>query len=224
MGVGAASGRYSKRAEVDKTTGVTRAPAARVPALRAADAGKSAARPDVMCSAKRGGMQTSNVTTAFIGPLVRSHCAGRCPGGQREHCARKNKPSHHSLLRVLRAGPGDCSHKIEISVGAPRAMTIVPRGARPRASVPDGRPARSLPHAALRRRPGARRRYRTYLAPLANARTQCRQLCRFSPINEAARLVGILTPSHAELTRRLGIGHCGREPPAIAGKPASIVL
>jgi len=100
IGVGAASGCHPKRAEVDKTTGVTRAPAARVPALRAADAGKSAARPDVMCSAKRGGMDTSNVTTAFFGLLVRSRCAGRYPGGQREHCAGKNKPSHHSLLRV----------------------------------------------------------------------------------------------------------------------------
>jgi hypothetical protein len=129
MGVEAASGCYPKRAEVDKTTVVTRAPAARVPALWAADAGKSAATPDVMCSTKRGGMETSKVTTAFIGLLVRSHRAGRYPGGQREHCARKNKPSHHSLLRVLRAGLGDCSHKIEIGVGVPRAMTIVPRGA-----------------------------------------------------------------------------------------------
>jgi hypothetical protein len=43
MGVGAASGCYPKRAEVDKTTVVTRAPAARVPALWAADVGKSAA-------------------------------------------------------------------------------------------------------------------------------------------------------------------------------------
>jgi hypothetical protein len=129
MGVGAASGCYPKRAEVDKTTVVTRAPAARIPALWAADDGKSAATPDVMCSTKRGGMETSNVTTAFIGLLVRSNRAGRYRGGQREHCARKNKPSHHSLLRVLRAGLGDCSHKIEIGVGVPRAMTIVPRGA-----------------------------------------------------------------------------------------------
>ena len=57
------------------------------------------------------------------------HSALPHPGGQREHCARKNEPSHHSLLRVLRAGLGDCSHKIEIGVGVPRAMTIVPRGA-----------------------------------------------------------------------------------------------
>ena len=81
MGVGAASGCYPKRAEVDKTTVVTRAPAARVPVLRAADAGKSAATPDVMCSTRRGGMETSNVTTAFIGLLVKSHRAGRYPGG-----------------------------------------------------------------------------------------------------------------------------------------------
>jgi hypothetical protein len=77
MGVGAASGCYPKRAEVDKTTVVTRAPAARVPALWAADAGKSAAAPDVMCFANRGGMETSNVTTAFTGLLVKSHRAGR---------------------------------------------------------------------------------------------------------------------------------------------------
>jgi hypothetical protein len=129
MGGGAASGCYPKRAEVDKTTVVTRARAARVPALWAADAGKSAATPDVMCSTKGGDMETSNVTTAFIGLLVRSHRVGRCAGGQREHCARKNKPSHHSLLRVLRTALGDRSHKIEIGVGVPRAMTIVPRGA-----------------------------------------------------------------------------------------------
>jgi len=124
MGVGAASGCYPKRTEVDKTTLVTRAPAAGVPALRAADAGKSAATPDVMCSTKRGGMGTFNVTTASIGLLVRSHRAG-CPGGQRERCARKNKnePSHHRLLRVVRAGLGDRSQKIEIGVGAARAMT-----------------------------------------------------------------------------------------------------
>jgi hypothetical protein len=123
MGVGAASGCYPKRAEVDKTTVVTRAPAARVPALCAADAGKSAATPDVMCSTKRGGMETCNVTTAFIGLLVRSHRAGRYPGGQRDHCARKNKPSHHNFLRVLRAALDNRSHKIEIGVGVPRAMT-----------------------------------------------------------------------------------------------------
>ena len=82
MGVGAASGGYPKRAEVDKTTVVIRAPAARVPALWAADAGKSAATksaatPDVMCSTKRGAMETSNVTTAFAGLLIGSHRAGR---------------------------------------------------------------------------------------------------------------------------------------------------
>jgi len=133
MGVGATSGCYPERAEVDKTTVVTRAPAARVLALWAGRAGKSAATPDVMCSTNRGGMETSSVTTALIGPLVRSRRAGRYPGGQREHRARNNKPSHHrllqSLVRVLRAGPGDCSHKIEIGVGLPRAMTIVPRPA-----------------------------------------------------------------------------------------------
>ena len=112
MGVGAASGCYPKRTEVNKTTVVTRARAARVPALWAAGAGKSAATPEVMCSGKRGGMETSNVATAFIGLVVRSHRGGRYPGGQREHCARNNKPSHHSLLRVLRAGLGDCRHKI----------------------------------------------------------------------------------------------------------------
>jgi hypothetical protein len=129
MGVGAASGCYPKRAEVDKTTVVTWAAEARVPVLWAADAGKSAATPDVMCSTRRGGMETSNVTTASIGLPVRGHRADRYPGGQHEHRARKNKSSHHGLLRVLRAGLGDCSHRIEIGVGAPRAMTIVPRGA-----------------------------------------------------------------------------------------------
>ena len=94
MGVGAASGCYPKRAEVDKTTVV---PAAKVPALWAADTRKSAATPDVMCSTKRGGMETSNVTTAFIALPVRSHRAGRYPGGQREHRARKNKASHRMV-------------------------------------------------------------------------------------------------------------------------------
>ena len=121
---GAASGGYPKRAEVDKTTVVARAPAARVPALRAADARKSAAAPEVMCSTKRGGMGTSKVITAITGPLVGSHRADRYPGGKREHGAHKDKPSHHNLLRVLRARLGDCSHKTEIGVGVPRAMTI----------------------------------------------------------------------------------------------------
>lgn len=128
MGGGAASGCYPKRAEVDKTTLVARARAVGVPALRAAVAGKSAA-PDVMCSTQRRGMETSNVTTAFIGLLVGSHRARRYPGGQREHCARNNKPSHPGFLRVVRAGLGDCSHRTEIGVGMPRAMTIVQRGA-----------------------------------------------------------------------------------------------
>ena len=127
MGVGAASGCYPKRAEVDKTTVVTRAPTVRVPVLRAADAGKSAATPDVMCFTKRGGMETSSVTTAFNGLLVGSHRAGRDPDGQREHCACKNKPSHHGLLRVLRAGPGDRSHTIEIGVRVIRATTDLQR-------------------------------------------------------------------------------------------------
>ena len=104
MGVGAASGCYPKRAEVDKTTLVTRAPAARVLALRAADAGKSAAMPDVMCPTRHDSMETSNVTAASIGLLFGSHRAGGYPDGQRKHCARKNKLSHHGLLRVLRAG------------------------------------------------------------------------------------------------------------------------
>jgi hypothetical protein len=128
MGVRSASRRYPKRAEADKATLITRATAAGDPALRAADTGKSAATPDVMCSSKRGGVGTSDVTTAFIGFPVRSHRAGRYPGNQREHGARNNKPSHHTLLRVLRAVSGDRSHRIEIGVGAPRAMTIVPRG------------------------------------------------------------------------------------------------
>ena len=101
MGVGAASGCYPQRTEVDETTVVTRAPATRVPVLWAADAGKSAAAPDVMCSTKRGGMETSNVTTAVTGLLVGSLRAGRCRDGNREHCARNNKLSHHNLLRVL---------------------------------------------------------------------------------------------------------------------------
>ena len=74
MGVEAASGCYPKRAEVDKTAGV--------PALW------SAATPGVTCSTKRGGMETSNVTTAFTCLLVRSHRAGRYHGGKREHHAR----------------------------------------------------------------------------------------------------------------------------------------
>jgi hypothetical protein len=99
-GVGAASGCYPKRAEADKTTVITRVAAVRVPALRAADTGKPAATPDVMCAAQRAGMETSNVTTALISFPVRRHRASRHPGGQREHCARKNKPSHHNLLRI----------------------------------------------------------------------------------------------------------------------------
>src|SRR5580700_6640316 len=103
MGVGAAGGCYPKRAEVDKTTVVTGALAARVPVLRAADAGKPAATSDVVCATRGGDMGTSSVTTALIGRPVRSHRAGCCPGGQHEHGARNNKPSHHGLLRVVRA-------------------------------------------------------------------------------------------------------------------------
>jgi hypothetical protein len=131
MGVGAASGCYPKWAKVDETTVITLAPAARVTALRAADAGKSAAVPGVMCSTKRGGMETSNVTAAFVGLLVGSHRAGGHPGGQREHCAGNNKPSHHRLLRVVRAGPGDCSHRIEMGVGLPRAMATGAKDQKP---------------------------------------------------------------------------------------------
>ena len=98
MGVGAASGCYPKRAEVDKTTAVTLAAAVRVPALRAADAGKPAATPDVMRGTNRAGVETSNVTAALISLPVGSHRASRHPGGQCEHGARKNKPSHHNLL------------------------------------------------------------------------------------------------------------------------------
>ena len=79
MGVEAASGCYPKRAEVDKTTVVARAPV--VPAVWAADTGNSAATPDVMCSTRCGGLETSNVTAAFTGLLVGSHRhrAGRYP-------------------------------------------------------------------------------------------------------------------------------------------------
>jgi hypothetical protein len=124
MGVRAASGCHPKRAEVDKTTLVTRASAARVPVLRAADAGRSAAAADVMCSTKRGGMETSNVMTAFAGLVIGSHHAGRYPEGKREHCARKDKPSHHSSLCAFRSRLGDGS-QLEIGVAVPRAMTIV---------------------------------------------------------------------------------------------------
>ena len=124
MGGGAAGGGYSERAEVDEAAGVIRVCAAAVPTLRAAEAGQSAAMPEVMRSAKRGGRQTSDVTAALIGLSVGSHRAGCYAGGQREHGARNNKPSHHGLLRVL-FGLGGLSHSIEISVAAPRAMTIV---------------------------------------------------------------------------------------------------
>jgi hypothetical protein len=69
--VGAASGCHAKRAEVDKTTVVTWAPAVRV--LWAADAGKSAAAHDVMCSIER----------AMTGLSIGSHRAGRDGGGKR---------------------------------------------------------------------------------------------------------------------------------------------
>jgi hypothetical protein len=116
-GIEAASGCYPKRAEVDKTALVARAPAARVPALWAAEARKPAAAPDVMCSTRRGDMGTCNVTSASTGLPVGSHRAGRYPGGKREHSACKNKSSHH-LLRVLQARLGDSSHRIEIGVGS----------------------------------------------------------------------------------------------------------
>jgi hypothetical protein len=82
-GISAASGHDPERTEVDKATMVTWARTAGVPALWAADAGKPAAVPDVMCSIKRGGMEMSNVTTAFAGLLIGSHRAGRQPDGKR---------------------------------------------------------------------------------------------------------------------------------------------
>ena len=88
IGVRAASGCHTKRAEVDETIVVCRATAAGVRTFRSADAGKSAAVPDVM-------LEMSNVMTAFAGLLIGSHRAGRHPDGQRQHCANKRKPCRH---------------------------------------------------------------------------------------------------------------------------------
>ena len=111
MGVGAASGCYPKRAEVDKTTLVTRAPAARVLALRAADAGKSAAMPDVMCPTRHDSMETSNVTAASIGLCSEAIALAVTPTA-----SASTVPARTSFLIMVSSaffGPDcDCSHEI----------------------------------------------------------------------------------------------------------------
>ena len=52
------------------------------------------------------------------------------------------RPSHHDLLRVLRVGLGNCSHKIEIGLGVARNDDCSTQSC-PRASIPNERPARA---------------------------------------------------------------------------------
>ena len=106
MAVGAASGRYPERTQVNKPAVVIRSaatiPAFMAQAFRAADFCKSAdvAVPGTVHCARRASVEMPAVAVA-AGVTVEGHRAGRQPGGNRQRCGGRKKSLSHRIFSVL---------------------------------------------------------------------------------------------------------------------------